>query len=106
MAAQPPPVALKGRPSACLANEFAPTKKASSVPASPRLLHDRLGNARRGFGVAGEFHGEAGAALGHGAHVGGVAEHLAQGRASFSMEFARYAEVPASIAEAIVKKSG
>ncbi|MDH4585145.1 elongation factor G [Pseudomonas sp. BN415] len=31
---------------------------------------------------------------------------MSQGRASFSMEFARYAEVPASIAEAIVKKSG
>ncbi|MDT4873485.1 Elongation factor G 1 [compost metagenome] len=31
---------------------------------------------------------------------------MSQGRASFSMEFARYAEAPASIAEAIVKKSG
>ncbi|WP_137818854.1 elongation factor G [Pseudomonas sp. 2FG] len=31
---------------------------------------------------------------------------MSQGRASFSMEFARYAEAPASIAEAIVRKSG
>ncbi|MNN88766.1 Elongation factor G 1 [compost metagenome] len=31
---------------------------------------------------------------------------MSQGRASFSMEFARYAEAPASIAEAIVKKAG
>ncbi|BAN50103.1 elongation factor G [Metapseudomonas resinovorans] len=31
---------------------------------------------------------------------------MSQGRASFSMEFARYADAPASIAEAIVKKSG
>jgi len=31
---------------------------------------------------------------------------MSQGRASFSLEFARYAEAPANIAAAIVKKSG
>jgi elongation factor G len=30
---------------------------------------------------------------------------MTQGRASFSMEFTRYAEAPASIADAIVKKN-
>lgn len=30
----------------------------------------------------------------------------AQGRASYSMEFVRYAEVPASVAEAIVARQG
>jgi elongation factor G len=31
---------------------------------------------------------------------------MSQGRASFSMEFARYAEAPAHIAAAILKKTG
>ena len=31
---------------------------------------------------------------------------MTQGRASYSMEFTRYAEAPASIAEVIIKKQG
>ncbi|MNJ81931.1 Elongation factor G 1 [compost metagenome] len=31
---------------------------------------------------------------------------MSQGRASYSMEFSKYSEAPANIAEAIVKKQG
>src|SRR5690606_14221186 len=35
-------------------------------------------DVRRSFGVLGEFHGVAGATLGHGTDIGRITEHLAQ----------------------------
>ena len=43
------------------------------------LRHDLLGDRARHFLVTGELHGVRRPSLGHGAHVGGVAEHLREG---------------------------
>src|SRR5262245_51455708 len=64
----------------CLAMSGSPCAGLAGRPGGAGLAgdlrHDLLGDGPRHFLVAGELHGVGGPPLGHGANVGGVAEHL------------------------------